>query len=35
MRAVPGVEVVRTYRAAWLPRDLVAGLVLTETRNRG
>ncbi|WP_035853314.1 SulP family inorganic anion transporter [Cryptosporangium arvum] len=29
MRAVPGVEVVRTYRAAWLPRDLVAGLVLT------
>jgi high affinity sulfate transporter 1 len=28
-RAIPGVRMVSTYRAAWLPRDLVAGLVLT------
>ncbi len=28
-RWIPGVSVVRTYRAAWLPKDLVAGLVLT------
>ena len=27
--AVPGVRMVLTYRAAWLPKDLVAGLVLT------
>ncbi|WP_030442347.1 SulP family inorganic anion transporter [Actinoplanes subtropicus] len=26
---VPGVRTVTTYRAAWLPRDLVAGVVLT------
>jgi len=26
---LPGVSVVRTYRAAWLPKDLVAGVVLT------
>ena len=28
-RAPPGVRMVSTYRAAWLPRDVVAGLVLT------
>jgi high affinity sulfate transporter 1 len=28
-RWVPGVRAVRTYRPAWLPRDLVAGIVLT------
>src|SRR5690242_16782579 len=26
---VPGLRVLRTYRAAWLPQDLVAGLVLS------
>src|SRR5690349_23464313 len=26
---VPGVEVVSTYRIKWLPKDVVAGLVLT------
>jgi high affinity sulfate transporter 1 len=26
---LPGVSVVRTYRAAWLPKDLIAGVVLT------
>src|SRR5690349_8434360 len=26
---VPGVEVVSTYRIKWLPKDLVAGAVLT------
>jgi MFS superfamily sulfate permease-like transporter len=25
---IPGVRTVRTYQRAWLPRDLVAGLVL-------
>jgi len=29
MRLVPGVRVARTYRRGWLPRDIVAGLVLT------
>jgi MFS superfamily sulfate permease-like transporter len=29
MRWLPGVEVVRTYKAVWLPHDLMAGLVLT------
>ena len=28
-RWLPGLQVLRTYEAAWLPRDLVAGLVLT------
>ncbi|GIM92161.1 SulP family inorganic anion transporter [Paractinoplanes toevensis] len=28
-RWVPGVQAVRTYQPAWLPRDLVAGIVLT------
>ena len=27
--AVPGVQVLTSYRRGWLPRDLVAGLVLT------
>lgn len=26
---LPGLTVLRTYRAGWLPRDVVAGLVLT------
>ncbi len=26
---VPGIQVVRTYQLSWLPRDLVAGLVLS------
>jgi high affinity sulfate transporter 1 len=26
---VPGLQVLRTYQRSWLPRDLVAGLVLT------
>jgi high affinity sulfate transporter 1 len=26
---MPGVEVLRRYRASWLPRDIMAGLVLT------
>ena len=26
---VPGLEVMRSYRRAWLPNDIVAGLVLT------
>ncbi|HET6793073.1 MAG TPA: sulfate permease [Acidimicrobiales bacterium] len=26
---VPGLEVLRSYKARWLPRDVVAGLVLT------
>lgn len=29
MRWLPGLDAVRTYRVAWLPRDLVAGVVLT------
>src|SRR6188768_3302846 len=28
-RWVPGLQVLRDYEAAWLPRDLMAGLVLT------
>jgi high affinity sulfate transporter 1 len=28
-RWVPGVQVLRTYQRSWLPRDVVAGLVLT------
>src|SRR5262245_50840857 len=28
-RWVPGLQVLRSYQAAWLPRDLMAGLVLT------
>jgi high affinity sulfate transporter 1 len=28
-RWVPGIETVSTYQAGWLPKDLVAGLVLT------
>ncbi len=28
-RFVPGIALLRGYRAAWLPHDLVAGLVLT------
>src|SRR3954454_16350992 len=28
-RFVPGVHAARTYQASWLPRDLVAGVVLT------
>ncbi|MGW1323428.1 SulP family inorganic anion transporter [Streptomyces antibioticus] len=28
-RAVPGIRAVTTYRRAWLPKDLVAGVVLT------
>jgi high affinity sulfate transporter 1 len=28
-RWVPGVQVLRTYQRAWLPHDLVAGIVLT------
>src|SRR6187402_2346187 len=27
-RWVPGVRVVRTYERSWLPRDLIAGIVL-------
>src|SRR6478735_7893601 len=26
---VPGLAVVRSYRVGWLPRDVVAGLILT------
>ena len=29
LAALPGVAVVRTYQRRWLPKDLVAGLVLT------
>src|SRR5687767_5858291 len=29
IRWVPGLQVLRRYEAAWLPRDLLAGLVLT------
>src|SRR3954463_14068980 len=29
MRWVPGVQILREYKAAWLVRDLMAGLVLT------
>ena len=29
LTAVPGVRVLRTYERAWLPKDVVAGLVLT------
>ena len=29
LAALPGVGVVRTYQRRWLPKDLVAGLVLT------
>ena len=28
-RFVPGVRAASTYRRAWLPKDLVAGVVLT------
>ena len=28
-RWIPGLSALRTYRASWLPKDLVAGLVLT------
>lgn len=28
-RLLPGVQVLRNYQAAWLPRDVAAGLVLT------
>src|SRR4249919_2576433 len=28
-RWLPGLQIIRQYEAAWLPRDLVAGLVLT------
>src|SRR6186997_804606 len=28
-RWVPGLEMLRRYEAAWLPNDVVAGLVLT------
>ena len=28
-RWMPGLELLRTYQRSWLPRDLVAGLVLT------
>jgi high affinity sulfate transporter 1 len=28
MRWLPGIETLRRYEAAWLPRDIVAGLVL-------
>jgi high affinity sulfate transporter 1 len=28
-RWIPGLDVVSSYRAAWLPRDVVAGIVLT------
>ncbi|HKY01343.1 MAG TPA: sulfate permease [Burkholderiales bacterium] len=29
MRWLPGLQMLRQYEAAWLPRDLMAGLVLT------
>ncbi|QVQ28226.1 SulP family inorganic anion transporter [Achromobacter deleyi] len=29
LRWLPGLTVLRSYKAAWLPRDLAAGLVLT------
>jgi high affinity sulfate transporter 1 len=29
MRLMPGLQIPRTYEAAWFPRDLAAGLVLT------
>src|SRR3954469_18621184 len=29
MKWLPGVRMMREYQAAWFPRDLVAGLVLT------
>ena len=29
VRAVPGVRMLASYRAGWLRRDVVAGLVLT------
>ena len=29
MRWLPGLQVLARYEAAWLPRDLMAGLVLT------
>ena len=29
LTSVPGVRVLRTYERAWLPKDVVAGLVLT------
>src|SRR5678815_5248292 len=28
-RWLPGLEVLRRYEAAWLPKDVMAGLVLT------
>ena len=33
-RAVPGVGMLRTYRPAWLGKDVTAGLVLTAERHR-
>ena len=27
-RWIPGIRVFRTYQRAWLPRDLIAGVVL-------
>src|SRR6185369_16016470 len=29
LTSVPGIRVLRTYERAWLPKDVVAGLVLT------
>jgi MFS superfamily sulfate permease-like transporter len=29
MRWLPGLQILRRYEAAWLPHDLIAGLVLT------
>jgi high affinity sulfate transporter 1 len=29
LRALPGLEQIRSYRRSWLPRDVVAGLVLS------
>ena len=28
-RWVPGLQTIRTYQRSWLPRDVVAGIVLT------
>src|ERR1700712_5088521 len=28
-RHIPGLQTLSTYRASWLPKDIVAGLVLT------
>src|SRR6187402_3233210 len=29
LRWLPGLQILRRYEAAWLPQDIVAGLVLT------